>query len=208
MNVKALISAKESALLVSDALGRAMSYTDYLQLFEEHVNNNTSTYPLESESMANYTRLNWSRSKRVAKTLSIPEEIMAIFSNYKQDHSWLVITESWCGDAAQSVPVMQGLLELAREVPLKVVLRDEFPELMDAFLFDGTRSIPILIIYDHKTNQVVGSWGPRPDIINEQVRRVKLEEGGLTEEFKKQLQQWYNKDKGQTTMADLAALVA
>ena len=163
MNIKATISTEERAQLVSEALGQAMSYTDYLQLFEEHVNNNSSTYPSESEAMANYTRLNWSRTKRVSKTLSIPEEIRTVFSEYKRDHSWLVITESWCGDAAQSVPVMQGLLELAGEVPLKVVLRDEFPELMDAFLFDGTRSIPVLIIFDHITKQVVGSWGPRPE---------------------------------------------
>ncbi|PQB05813.1 thioredoxin family protein [Aureitalea marina] len=208
MNITQVISTQRREELVAQALNNAMSSNEYLELFEKHVQSNSSTYPDASESMAQYTKLNWARAKRVGKTLKIPQEIKENFSAYNADHSWLVITESWCGDAAQSIPVMQRLLELSDDAQIKIVLRDQHPQLMDAFLFDGTRSIPVLIVVDNTSGQIVGSWGPRPGVINEQVREYKKQHGGLTAEFKKDLQRWYNKDKGLTTMQDLSELIA
>ena len=208
MNITQEYTLKEKEELIAQALKEAMTYSEYLQLFEQHVLNSSSTYPIASESMAQYTKLNWARAKRVGKTLQIPDQIERDFSQYEADHTWLVITESWCGDAAQSLPIMQRLLELSNGAQIKIVLRDQHPDLMDAFLFDGTRSIPVLIVFDNDNGKIIGSWGPRPSVVNEQVRQYKKQHGELTAEFKKDLQRWYNKDKGLTTMRDLQNLIA
>ena len=102
---------------------------------------------------------------------------------------------------------MQKIAELSNGITLKVVLRDENLELMDAFLYNGGRSIPKLIALDNTTGKILGDWGPRPSIATQLVDDYKKEHGKLTPEFKQDLQVWYNKDKGQNTAQDLLGLL-
>ena len=44
---------------------------------------------------------------------------------------------------------------------LRIVLRDEHPEVMDRYLTNGSRSIPIVIALDEEFREL-GHWGPRP----------------------------------------------
>jgi hypothetical protein len=53
-----------------------------------------------------------------------------------------VLSEDWCGDAVNSVPYLARLAELAPNLDLRVLARDENPDLMDAHLTRGSRSIP------------------------------------------------------------------
>jgi hypothetical protein len=119
----------------------------------------------------------------------------------------LVLTESWCGDAAQSMPIMNKLAEITNKIHLRVVLRDEHPELMNAFLTNGSQSIPKLIVTDTSTNELIGEWGPRPSVATEMVNSYKREHGSLSAEFKQDLQVWYNKDKGASIVEDLTKLL-
>ena len=91
--------------------------------------------------------------------------------------TWLVITESWCGDASPSLPVMNKIAELSSHLELRIVLRDEHPELMDVFLTNGARSIPKLIVLDGNTNDVLGEWGPRSPKATEMVMDEKKRYG-------------------------------
>ena len=193
--------------IATQHLENSMSYEVYMDLMERLVKDGKSSAQVQSEGMSNYTKLNFSRMKRIAKTLQIPEYILQAFRSKNPSLTWLVITESWCGDAAQSMPVMKLLADLAASIDLRVILRDEYPELMDAFLYKDTRSIPVLIALDKEQEQLVGVWGPRPSTANDMVATYKAEHGGLTAEFKKDLQVWYNKDKGQTILEDLNALI-
>lgn len=185
----------------------AMSYSEYIDLVKEKVLLNSHTGPEPSESLNQYTVLNDTRMKRLEKTLKIPLEIEEKVKRVSTKQTWLVITESWCGDAAQTMPAMQKLASLNENINLKVILRDTHPSLMDAFLTHGTRSIPKLIALDEDQKKVVGTWGPRPSVASKMVLDYKTEHGKLTPEFKKDLQVWYNKDKGQNTFYDLAKLL-
>jgi len=193
--------------LVTRGLGKAMSYMDYRALVEEHVAKGTSTGPEQNEAFSNYTLLSHTRMKRLDKTVKIPEAIQQKFNDFKGDLSWLVLTESWCGDAAHAMPVMNHLTKLTPNIDFKVVLRDENPELMDAFLTNGSRSIPKLIVLDNSTQKIMAEWGPRPSIATQLVKDFKNEHGTLTPEFKKDLQIWYNKDKSQNSIENLAQLI-
>lgn len=198
---------EEKANLAIRSLKNATSYQDYRTLVEENVANGTSTGPEQSEALSNYTLLNHTRMKRLDKTVKIGEEIQQKFENFDGDQTWLVITESWCGDAAHALPVMNQLTNLTPNIDLKVVLRDENLELMDAFLTQGSMSIPKLIVLDNKTREVLADWGPRPSVATQLVNDYIAEYGQLSLEFKKDLQVWYNKDKSQNIMEDLAELI-
>jgi len=198
---------KSREQIVQEALPKAISYQAYRQLIDDHAAQETSTGPNQTEALTNYTMLNQRRMKRLDKTTKIKEEDIAKINDFKGDVTWLVITESWCGDAAQTMPVMQKIADLSDGIEVKVILRDENLELIDAFLYNGGRSIPKLVAIDNISGNVLADWGPRPSEATKMVNDYKEAHGKLTPEFKQDLQVWYNKDKGQNTVADLLHLL-
>lgn len=195
-----------SALII-ESLERAMPYTKYRELVKQLVNDNASTGELQNEEMANYTLLNDKRMKRWDKTLKVNEADTNAVKNINSKQTWLVLTESWCGDAAHLIPVMNKVAELNDNIEFKVVLRDENEALMDRFLTNGGKSIPKLIMLDTETLTVLNTFGPRPAGATKLVMDYKEKHGEIKPELKEELQGWYNKDKGQSTIAELIALM-
>lgn len=189
--------------IIKNALVKSMSYIDYRILVDRAAMLKTNTGNKKDESLAHFTILNNSRMKRWDKTLKVPQNIENKVKLLKEDFLWLVIVESWCGDAAHVLPVLNKLAELNTHIELKVVLRDENPELMNVFLTDGTRSIPKLIVIDKKSGNVLYTYGPRPSEATAYVNRFKAKYGKLTPEFKEDLQHWYNTNKGLNVMEDI-----
>ena len=202
------ISSVNKAQLVASHLDGAIDYDTYRSLVFDLAEKGLSTAPEQTETNSNFTKLNASRMRRLDKTVKLEDEVKQAFENYKGEQTWLVITESWCGDAAQVIPVINKVAELSDNIDVKFVMRDTRPELMDAFLTDGTRSIPKLIAVDNSTGEIIDTWGPRPIEAQQLVLDYKAEHGSLTPEFKKDLQVWYNKDKGKTTAKDLLNLIS
>jgi len=207
MKNKVILEKENKIDLLSESLQKAFTYSEYRSLVETNATNGTSTGPNQSEALSNYTLLNHSRMKRLDKTIKISEEVQEKFRNFTGDHTWLVITESWCGDAAHSMPAMNALANIAPGIDFKVVLRDENPILINAFQFNGTLSIPRLIALNNTSQEIVDVWGPRPSIATQMVEEFKTEFGALTSQFKQDLQLWYNKDKMANIIADLANLI-
>jgi hypothetical protein len=193
--------------LVSTALSQAMSYEDYRTFIDEHTINGTSSGPVQTEALTNYTMLNQRRMKRLDKTLKLDETDSKLIQDFEGDITWIVLTETWCGDAAQSMPMMQKMAALNDGITVKVLLRDDHLDVMDKFLYNGGRSIPKLIAFDNATQTVVGDWGPRPKEATQLVNDYKAAHGSLTPEFKQDLQLWYTKDKGQNTAKDILKLL-
>lgn len=198
----------EVAAVVEKALENSMSYERFTALMEQLVKENAATGPEQSEALANYTALNQKRMKRLDKTTKVPEDIAAKIADITKHSTWLVLTESWCGDAAQTMPVLKKLAALNDRISYRVALRDENVELMQHFLTNGGMSIPKLIVLDDVTGEVVGDWGPRPSKATALAAAYKEEHGSLTAAFKQELQVWYNKDKGQNTITDIMTLLA
>ena len=192
--------------VIENSLKKAISYSEYRTLVKGLLDEGKSTGPNQSEDLLNYSLLNDKRMKRLDKTVEISEAAQAKISEVKEPQTWLVITEGWCGDAAQNLPVINKLAEGNDNIQLKVVLRDENVELMDNFLTNGGRAIPKLIALDNDNN-VKGTWGPRPDVANKMVADYKATNGSLDADFKKDLQVWYNKNKGINLQENLVALL-
>ncbi len=199
---------KLTKVILENALNQSIGYEEYRELVHRLAVKNSNTGPEKTEALANYTQLNDRRMRRWDKTLRIPEDVQSKIKTYNKRVIWLVLTESWCGDASPSLPVMNKLTELNPNIELKIVLRDEHPEVMDRFLTNGSRSIPKLIVLDSQTKGVLEEWGPRSTKATQMVMDEKAKNGKLSPEFKEELQVFYNKDKGQDIINDLTQLFA
>lgn len=194
--------------LIKSSFKKSQSYKEYREFVKKLADNNSTSGKDKSEALINYTLLNNRRMMRWDKTLKITQESYDKVVAIKDKVTWLVLTESWCGDAAHQIPVMNKMAELNDNIDFKVVLRDENEELMDLFLTNGNRSIPKLIMIDKASGFVINTFGPRPREATKMVNDYKSEHGKLTPEFKEDLQHWYNKDKGQNTLKDLTAMLS
>jgi thiol-disulfide isomerase/thioredoxin len=193
--------------IIESALTRTYNYKEYRDLVDELASKGRTTGPEQKESLIDYTQLNSKRMKRWDKTFKLPDSAKKRIEKWTKPVLWLVLTESWCGDAAPSIPVMNKIAQSSAKIIFKVALRDENPELMDLFRTNGTLSIPKLIMLDEQRLEVLNSWGPRPTKATKMVEDYKKENGVLTPEFKQDLQLWYNKDKGQNIQDDLMELL-
>ncbi|MCA0152152.1 thioredoxin family protein [Winogradskyella vincentii] len=193
--------------IIKDSLNNSISYNEYRDLVVNLVAENSTTGNEKTEALANYTMLNDRRMKRWDKTVKLSEETKTAIESYNKKVTWLVITESWCGDAAHIMPVIHKVAELNDNIDYRIVLRDGNDALMNEFLTNGGRAIPKLIMIDKSSNEVVNTFGPRPTVATDMVNDYKAKHGKLTPEFKEDLQRWYNKDKGQSTIQDLVKLL-
>jgi hypothetical protein len=156
--------------------------------------------------MVHYSQLNVQRMHRVEKTIQILPEVKEQLQRVSRPQTWLVLSEGWCGDASQSLPVMKAVADLNPKIRMRVLLRDENPELMDRYLTGGiSRSIPRLIAVDPATGTELFTWGPRPAALQESFYGMRSE-GLPYDVIKEELQRWYNMDKTVTIQRELAAL--
>ncbi len=86
----------------------------------------------------------------------------------------LTITEDWCGDAMLNNPIMRKIAEAAG-LDIRCVFRDEDTDLIDRYLTNGGRAIPIYLFLNEE-GQVIGKWGPRAPELQQLVveERAKL----------------------------------
>lgn len=192
--------------IISKSLENTYTYQEYRDLVKDLLAEGKSTGPEQSDYILNYSKLNNSRMKRLDKTTKISDETAQEIQKLATPQTWLVLTEGWCGDAAQNLPLIHKMAELNKNINLKLVLRDENLALMDLFLTNGGRSIPKLIALD-TDNNVIDTWGPRPKFATKMVADYKEKNGSLDPQFKEYLQVWYNKDKGLSTQEDFVSLI-
>ena len=187
-------------------LGKSLSYSEFRDYVTVALKQDPSLLQL-SEDYLEYAILNQSRLNRLDKTLQIQEESQRQLQALSKNYIWLVITESWCGDAAQSVPMLNKLAQSCSKIDLRVVFRDQNLELIDAFLTNGGRAIPKVLVLDAKDNEVVGLWGPRPLKAQEFVDNYKKVHAGFDKAGATELQLWYTKDKGKQVEQELVLLM-
>ena len=196
----------ETKNIISKSLEKATTYEEYRAMVAQLAIDGKATGPNQSQELSNYTMLNDRRMRRLDKTLKINPEVIERVATLSEKTTFLVLTESWCGDAAQTMPVLNKIVGLNPNFDIKVVLRDQNTDLMNKFLTNGGMSIPKVVMLN-ENNDVVGDWGPRPGFATKMVADYKKEHGGLTAAFKEELQLWYTKDKGKNTVDDLLELL-
>jgi hypothetical protein len=183
-----------------------LNYSSYRRIIDDLLANSKTTGPDDSEAMLHYSKMNVQRMSRVDKTVQLIPELNEIVQLLPEDLRFLVISEGWCGDAAQIVPVFNKLAEASQgKIALKFVLRDQHLELIDAHLTNGGRAIPVLLVLDAE-GKVVHQWGPRPAILQGLLAEWKKESSDMML-LAERLHSWYAKDRTLTTQSELLALL-
>jgi len=188
-------------------LGNSMTFAEYLELIDNLLAEGKTTGPVQSDSMFSYAKINRQRMLRLAKTIEIEDSVSSPVSAADRSMIWLIITEGWCGDAAQNIPAIEKIAAANPRIATRYVLRDENPDLMDRFLTAGARSIPKLIALDANELEILGTWGPRPMAAQDYFNNLRAEGMDKTQIAEK-LQRWYNDDRSRSIQAEFAVLVA
>lgn len=179
---------------------RAISFEQYVKDIEDEI---LSDKNLEFKP---YFELNKKRMDRILNTYLVKEAQMKQFDGLNYSGKLLIITEGWCGDAAQSLPVIYRFFEKFLEI--KIVYRDQNEDLMNQYLTNDSKSIPIVLILN-EDKEVVAHWGPRPEFGNELFRHYKNnEETYPKEKLMEDMQMAYNKDKGVAIIDEMIKTIA
>jgi hypothetical protein len=192
--------------IIQSALQNSHSYTEYRNIVSKLISEGKSTGKEQSADLLHYSELNEVRMKRLEKTLKLDPEVEKTLQNLKSNQTWLVISEGWCGDAAQILPIIKLMSEASENIDLKLVFRDENDALMNQFLTNGSKSIPKLLLLDEAFN-LINHWGPRPEGAKNLIIEYKANHGIVDEAAKTALQKWYLDDKGISTMKEIVAIL-
>ena len=192
---------------IEKGLRKAISYSSYRNLISDLIASGKSSGSIQSEDLLNFSKLNDRRMTRLDKTIQLRQETLLTVKKIDKPITWLVLSEGWCGDAAQTLPVINKIANESDLITLKIIFRDEHEELMGHFLTNGGRSIPKLLVLNSE-NDVLNTWGPRPNIATKMVQDYKNTHGHLDAAFKQQLQVWYNKNKGINIQENMVGLLS
>ncbi|ESU29744.1 hypothetical protein FLJC2902T_02190 [Flavobacterium limnosediminis JC2902] len=193
--------------IIANSLKNSYNYAEYRTKVTELLAEGKSSGNEQSEDLLHYSQLNEVRMNRLDKTLVVPEEVKILFGQLKTKYIWLVLAEGWCGDAAQLLPIMHKMDEVAANIDLRIVFRDENESLMQEFLTNGARAVPKLIILNADNHEVLAAWGPRPEGATRLIKEFKAKFGVVNEVAKTELQKWYLHDKGLSTMDEITKIM-
>lgn len=192
--------------IFQSALQNSLSYSEYRTLVSKLIDEGKSTGNEQTPDLLHYSELNEVRMNRLDKTLKLDSGVFATLQNLKSKQTWLVISEGWCGDAAQILPIIKLMAEASENIELKIVLRDEHENLINQFLTNGAKSIPKLLLLDENVN-LINHWGPRPEAAKNLILEYKAQHGVVDEPAKIALQKWYLDDKGISTQKEIVAML-
>jgi len=198
----------KNRIVTRDVIDQSLNYSEYRDLIDGLLKSGKTTGENHSESMLHYTKMNVHRMKRHDKRTELRPDVIEKFEKVERKMIWLVLTEAWCGDAAQSVPIINKLAEASGKIELRLILRDQNLDLMDQFLYNGkSRSIPKLICIDAETLEVLGHWGPRPQEAQEMYDTLRGSSDLAYQEVAEYLHKWYADDKGTEVQQEFYYLI-
>lgn len=184
-----------------------MTYEDYNNLFNEKIDAIVpqDLSPELAEQLYN-TKLNFQRMNRINKTYKVNENLAKVVEEIDKPQLWMILTELWCGDSAQNIPYIAQIAKQNPLIDLRILLRDENPDIMDRYLTNGTRGIPKIVAFDTDGNEIF-QWGPRPKEAHELVMKAK-QEGKPKKEFIELLHKWYAFNKGKNIEEEFLDLIS
>lgn len=198
----------EKKALISISWNKSIDYVSYQRMIKDLLSRNMTTGNNHSAPYIEYTKMNMRRMLRLDKQVVCSQAIIdAVQSAGSQ--RWLVITEAWCGDAAQNIPAMVKAASYNPLIEIRFVLRDENPELMDHYLTDGGRGIPILIATNSEGNELF-HWGPRPFDAQKIVMDNKFAPKDKQVEYavmSEKLHSWYHHNKNVRLQEEITELL-
>lgn len=184
-----------------------LSYTEYREHIAKLATESKVTGHRQSESLLNYTNLNLKRMARWDKTMVLVNEVLDRIERQQQPTSWVVLSQGWCGDCAQIIPVFNKIAATSNgKINLQIINSDDNPNWMDRYSVNGIRSVPKLIVINPHNGATLAVWGARPQGAQNILKKWKSTPDMTRDQFELELHTWYAKDKTHQIQQELAAL--
>ena len=180
-----------------------MTFQSYQEYFKTITTQGITIAPYDSEEYVDYVKMNEVRQNRWLKKGIIQTECIDVILSISQPQDWILITEPWCGDAAQAIPFIIKLASYNSLIKVSIQLRDSDSEI-EKYLTHGSKSIPILIV--RTKDEELFHWGSRPRGAQLLVDELKNKQSDL-HQIKEELQKWYNQDAGNAIQHELVDLL-
>jgi len=174
-----------------------LSYQEYYNLTKKEIETaDPNKFTDDEKKRHEDKKLNLHRMTRIEKHYSISEELKNLILQVDKPQTWMIISETWCGDSAQNIPFISKMAETNSNINIKIILRDSNPDIMDLYLTNGTRSIPILVAFDESGKELL-RWGPRPQEAKQLVNDL-IAQGVEKSIRAEKLHLWYGRNRGRS----------
>jgi hypothetical protein len=196
------------SIITKQLLQQGVTYNEYQRIIDSLLKENKTTGNIQTADYIEYTKLNVYRMHRIDIKIKLMDMLVERLHNLKNNYTWLVIAEAWCGDAAQNVPILAKMSYVSSHIDFKIILRDEHPDVIAHYNTNGSMSIPKLICLDANSEQELFTWGPRPSsaskiMLDNKTAIEPLEKKPLAEK----LHLWYAKNQYLETQQELLLLI-
>lgn len=184
--------------------GGTLSFEQYLQLTEDILAEKIPRAGIYlNDNTFRYTRSNQERMQKVLQNIQVTQKLYNALSELKEDWVWVVLTEPWCGDASWGTPALYIIATCTEHIDFKILLRDSHPEVMKDYQTNGTDSIPKLVCVRKADGAVLGTWGPRPHVLQHIINDFKKQPDFDYKESVRKLHAWYEADMALTIQEEL-----
>ncbi len=172
-----------------------LTYDEYFKVMQQSFEGfNVEDLNEEKKEQFEITPLNIQRSGRIDRTYHVPETLCQEIREISEPQLWMVLSEPWCGDSAQTLPYINKFAQCNPKIKMRILLRDMNLDIMDKYLINGARSMPLLVAFDEAGNELF-KWGSRPKEASELFAREKA--AGLhKDEILPKLHLWYGRNRG------------
>lgn len=188
-----------------EILDQLLSVEDYYAHFQRIIDKEYIEKPYDDDYYLSYTEGNLKRIQSSVNKIDLQKKL---YNELNKDGfagaTWVLITEPWCGDAS----FFQGIIEaisLVGNIDLKISLRDSEPKLIDNYLTNGGKSIPILVALNAKMEEAF-VWGPRPKALQELMLPLVANKASLDEKIKL-AHHWYRKNGSEHIQEEIYHLI-
>jgi len=180
---------------------QGISFSEYIKRAKESVDH---PHTQVEKDYHEYYKLGLQRMHRMLKTFKPDQEQTQLLNSKNFKGRILIISEPWCGDASAVLPVVTRFFSHAE---IRITYRDQEPSLINSFLTNGSKSIPVVIFID-ESYKVVAHWGPRPKFGYHLFMKHKSDPEKYTEEqFHNDLQIYYAKNNGKDIISEILKLI-
>ena len=184
-----------TSFITTSLLDQTLSWADYYATVKKYIESDDRPELYNNEKMLRYTTDNLRRMDHVLGTISIESKLYNLLTAIRTDLIWVVLTEPWCGDVSQVIPALYTIASCSEHIRFRVLQSDSHPDVLSAYLTNGSRSIPKLICLKADTLEELGTWGPRPAELQKIVLANKDDTSLSFGAKVRMVHEWYEADK-------------
>lgn len=193
-------------IINQNLLAHPMTYETYLEYWNDIVSEKSAEAArYKEQNLYKYAETALEITQKVEKTLTLEKklfnEIIKWCKTSPISLNLSMIAEPWCGDISHILPVLYAIQVASEDkISVSIYLRDSNEELMNLFLTNGGKAIPILLFLNQ--NILIAKWGPRTAAATDKLSELKAQ-NLPTSDLYRQLSAWYEQDKTKAFQEEL-----